>query len=281
MSTRKGEITAQTLLKAYAIGIFPMAESRDDPTIYWIDPDKRGVIPMDAFHVPARLRRTVRSDKFAVTINRDFPAVIDGCAASGKGRANSWINKRVRELYCALHKIGNAHSVEVYYEHMLVGGLYGVSIGGAFFGESMFSRERDASKVALVHLVARLRVGGYVLLDTQFITDHLKQFGAIEIPRADYQRRLKGALLQKGDFYSLKPSGATRGSSAGGGFAGGGTAAGGGALGSAGGGVSSTGGGVSSTGGVGDWPSRPGAREGSGMASPTGSSVLQLTTHTS
>jgi leucyl/phenylalanyl-tRNA---protein transferase len=262
MSGRKGEITAQTLLKAYAIGIFPMAESRDDPSIYWIDPDKRGVIPLESFHVPTRLRRTVRSDFYSVTINSAFPDVIEGCAAPGAGRSNSWINKRVRDLYVALHRLGHAHSVEVYEGNVLVGGLYGVSLGGAFFGESMFSRARDASKVALVHLVARLKFGGYVLLDTQFITDHLRQFGAIEIPRADYQRRLKGALLQRGDFYSLRPEGSLGGVP-------GGAASGGGV--SSGGGGSSGGAGVSSSG-----ISRSG-----GLASATGSSVLQLTTHTS
>jgi leucyl/phenylalanyl-tRNA--protein transferase len=265
MSGRKGEITAQTLLKAYAIGIFPMAESRDDPTIYWIDPDKRGVIPLESFHVPSRLRRTVRSDVYSVMINSAFADVIDGCAAPGAGRPNSWINKRVRELYIALHRLGHAHSVEVYQHNLLVGGLYGVSLGGAFFGESMFSRARDASKVALVHLVARLKYGGYVLLDTQFITDHLKQFGAIEIPRADYQRRLKGALLQRGDFYSLRPGGGISGAGVTG-VPGGATSGGG----------ASSGIGPSSTGGA-VWP----AASRGGMASGTGSSVLQLTTQTS
>src|SRR5215831_7888187 len=165
------EITPEVLLKAYACGIFPMAESADDPALYWIEPEKRGIIPLDRFHVPARLARTVRSDRFTVAIDRDFNAVLDGCAEPKAGRQRTWINARIRTLYRKLYERRHCHSVEVYHGDELVGGLYGVTLGRAFFGESMFHRVRDASKVALVHLVARLRAGGFKLLDTQFVTD--------------------------------------------------------------------------------------------------------------
>jgi leucyl/phenylalanyl-tRNA--protein transferase len=197
------EITPEVLLKAYACGIFPMAESADDPTLYWIEPDQRGIFPLDAFHVPARLARTVRSDRFTVAVNRDFDAVIDGCAEPDAGRSRTWINARIRSLYRKLHQRGDCHSVEVYEGEHLVGGLYGVSLGRVFFGESMFHRARDASKVALVHLVARLKAGGYRLLDTQFVTDHLKTFGAIEVPRQRYHRLLEDALTGQADFGAL------------------------------------------------------------------------------
>jgi leucyl/phenylalanyl-tRNA--protein transferase len=197
------EITPEVLLKAYACGIFPMAENADDPALYWIEPEKRGIIPLDTFHVPSRLARTVRSTPLAVAVDRDFDAVIDGCAEPTRGRARTWINARIRTLYCRLHRRGHCHSVEVYDGDALVGGLYGVSLGGVFFGESMFSRVRDASKIALVHLVARLRAGGYQLLDTQFVTDHLRTFGATEVPRQRYQRLLEAALAGKGDFGAL------------------------------------------------------------------------------
>ena len=150
-----------------------MAENADDPSLYWIEPEQRGVIPLDGFHLPRRLARTVRTDRYKVYIDRDFAAVLDGCAAPGKDRARTWINTRIRSLYTRLHEIGHCHSVEVYDGEKLVGGLYGVRLGRAFFGESMFHLERDASKIALVHLVARLRAGGFSLLDTQFVTDHL------------------------------------------------------------------------------------------------------------
>ena len=197
------EITPEVLLKAYACGIFPMAESAEDPALYWIEPEKRGVIPLDRFHVPARLARTVRSDRFTVAVDRDFDAVIAGCAAPMPGRARTWINTRIRTLYRKLYERGDCHTVEVYEDGALVGGLYGVSLGRAFFGESMFHRARDASKVALVHLVARLKAGDYRLLDTQFVTDHLKTFGAVEVARPDYHKLLDAALVGEGDFGAL------------------------------------------------------------------------------
>jgi leucyl/phenylalanyl-tRNA--protein transferase len=197
------EITPEVLLKAYACGIFPMAESADDPTLYWIEPEKRGIIPLDAFHVPARLARTVRNTAYTVAINRDFDAVIDGCAEPGAGRTRTWINERIRTLYRRLHEYGHCHSVEVYDGDHLVGGLYGVSLGAVFFGESMFHRARDASKIALVHLVARVRAGGYRLLDTQFVTDHLTTFGACEVSRRQYHKLLDAALAGEGRFDAL------------------------------------------------------------------------------
>jgi leucyl/phenylalanyl-tRNA---protein transferase len=197
------EITPEVLLKAYACGIFPMAESAEDPALYWIEPEKRGIIPIDRFHVPARLARTVRSDCFTVTVNRDFDGVIDGCAASLPDRPRTWINDRIRTLYRKLHERRHCHSIEVYDGDDLVGGLYGVTLGRAYFGESMFHRARDASKVALVHLVARLKAGGFRLLDTQFVTDHLKNFGAVEMPRRQYHKLLEAALVGESDFMAL------------------------------------------------------------------------------
>jgi leucyl/phenylalanyl-tRNA--protein transferase len=187
-------ITPEILLAAYAQGIFPMAERRDDPTLFWVSPDRRGIIPLDDFHIPRRLARTVRSARFAVTSDTAFPDVIRACAEAAPGRKESWINAEIIRLYSALHASGHAHTIECWRDGALVGGLYGVSLGGAFFGESMFSRQRDASKVALVHLVAQLKRGGYVLLDAQFLTAHLAQFGTHEIPRAAYLRRLGEAL---------------------------------------------------------------------------------------
>jgi leucyl/phenylalanyl-tRNA--protein transferase len=183
-----------------------MAESADDNTLYWIEPENRGVIPMDAFRITSRLARTVRSDRFTVTVNRDFDAVIAGCAAPQPGRGRTWINTRIRNLYRKLHERGHCHSIEVYDGDTLVGGLYGVTLARAFFGESMFHSARDASKVALVHLVARLRAGGFLLLDTQFVTDHLKTFGAIEIPRREYHKELEAALVGQADFAALSLS---------------------------------------------------------------------------
>ena len=197
------EITSEVLLKAYACGIFPMAESADDPALYWIEPEKRGVIPLDRFHVPARLARTVRSDRFTVLIDRDFNGVLDGCAEPQQGRQRTWINARIRTLYRKLYERRHCHSVEVYDGDELVGGLYGVTLGRAFFGESMFHRARDASKVALVHLVARLRAGGFKLLDTQFVTEHLMTFGAVEVPQRQYHKLLEAALSGEGDFAAL------------------------------------------------------------------------------
>jgi leucyl/phenylalanyl-tRNA--protein transferase len=194
------EITPEVLLKAYACGIFPMAESAEDPALYWIEPERRGIIPLKGFHVPARLARTVRADRFTVLCNRDFDGVIDGCAEPNPGRGRTWINTRIRKLYRGLFAIGHCHTVEVYDGDDLVGGLYGVSLGRAFFGESMFHHARDASKIALVHLVARLKAGGFTLLDTQFVTDHLKTFGALEVPRRQYQKMLDAALGDIADF---------------------------------------------------------------------------------
>ncbi|HEY0223227.1 MAG TPA: leucyl/phenylalanyl-tRNA--protein transferase [Pseudolabrys sp.] len=197
------EITPEVLLKAYACGIFPMAESADDPALYWIEPDMRGIIPLDGFHVPARLARTLRATPFTVFVDRDFDAVIDGCAEAKPDRTRTWINERIRKIYRSLFDHGHAHSVEVYDGGDLVGGLYGVSLGAAFFGESMFHRARDASKIALVHLVARLRAGGYRLLDTQYVTDHLKTFGAAEVPKRRYHKLLEEAVEAGGDFGAL------------------------------------------------------------------------------
>jgi leucyl/phenylalanyl-tRNA---protein transferase len=208
------EITPEVLLKAYACGIFPMAESADDPGIHWIEPPERGVIPLDQFHVPSRLARTVRSQRFVIAINRDFESVLDGCAEPQPGRSRTWINARIRGLYRKLYDIGHCHTVEAYEDGVLVGGLYGVCLGRAFFGESMFHRARDASKVALVHLVARLKAGGFQLLDTQFVTEHLKTFGAIEVPRRHYHKLLEAALVGEADFAVFSDAGAMTGAEA-------------------------------------------------------------------
>jgi leucyl/phenylalanyl-tRNA--protein transferase len=197
------EITPEVLLRAYACGIFPMAESADDPTLFWVEPEMRGVIPLPGLRVPSRLARTVRSDAFAVTVNTSFKAVISGCAAPQPGRDDTWINKRIRDLYIGLHQLGHCHSVEVWQNDDLVGGLYGVSLGRAFFGESMFHRTRDASKVALVHLVARLIAGGFELLDTQYVTEHLRSLGAVEISRRRYCTLLDKAIKGEADFQKL------------------------------------------------------------------------------
>jgi leucyl/phenylalanyl-tRNA--protein transferase len=198
------EITPEVLLKAYACGIFPMAESAEDPALYWIEPPERGIIPLQTFHVPSRLARTVRADRFSVAINRDFEGVLDGCAEPQPGRSRTWINGRIRSLYRKLYDIGHCFSIEAYEDGALAGGLYGVCLGRAFFGESMFHRARDASKVALVHLVARLRAGGFTLLDTQFVTAHLRTFGALEVPRERYHRLLEEALVGEADFAALR-----------------------------------------------------------------------------
>ncbi len=187
-------LTPDILLRAYAEGLFPMAERRDDPTLYWVSPEKRGVLPLNGFHVPHRLARTIRSGRFTVTADRAFTEVMRACAAPAPGRQESWINEEIVRLYSALHAGGHAHSVESWRDGELVGGLYGVRLGAAFFGESMFSRQTDASKVALVGLVNALKRGGFVLLDTQFITSHLARFGALEIPRARYLALLADAI---------------------------------------------------------------------------------------
>jgi leucyl/phenylalanyl-tRNA---protein transferase len=194
------EITPTILLKAYASGIFPMAESADDPSIFWVDPEMRGVLPLETFHLPRSLAKVIRRETFVVRFDTAFPAVLDGCAEPASGREETWINADIRDLYLALHRMGFAHSVESWRDGQLVGGLYGVSLGGAFFGESMFSRVPDASKVALAFLIERLRSGGYRLLDTQFVTAHLQRFGAIEIPRAAYREQLAAALAAEAAF---------------------------------------------------------------------------------
>ncbi len=200
------EITPQVLLKAYACGIFPMAESAEDNALYWIEPERRGVLPLDQMHVPRRLQRIIRRDDFEVRIDNNFKGVIEGCASSRPGRRSTWINKRIRELYAELFKLGYCHTVETWRNNKLVGGLYGVHLGGAFFGESMFSDANDASKVALVYLVARLNYGGFKLLDTQFVTHHLKRFGTVEVAREEFQRLLERALSRRGDFLGLPAS---------------------------------------------------------------------------
>jgi leucyl/phenylalanyl-tRNA--protein transferase len=206
MSRRHPEVTPDLLLRAYGVGVFPMAESRHSDRLYWLDPALRGVLPIDdGFHLPRRLMRTALSDRFAVTADREFAAVLRGCAEPAPGRLDTWINPDIERLFGALHARGAAHSIETWQDGRLVGGLYGVRLGGAFFGESMFSRATDASKVALVHLVARLRLGGFVLLDTQFLTSHLARFGAVEIPKAEYKRRLADALEVPARWHAEMP----------------------------------------------------------------------------
>ena len=201
------EITADLLLRAYAAGFFPMAERRDSPSLFWVSPEERGIVPLDTFHIPKRLGRVVKSDRFEVRVDTAFPDVIAACAEPRPGHPESWINSEIVSLYCELHARGSAHSVECWRNGRLVGGLYGVQLGAAFFGESMFSLERDASKMALVHLVARLKRGGFRLLDAQFFTAHLAQFGAISIPRDEYLHRLDKALACAAEFYCPAPSG--------------------------------------------------------------------------
>lgn len=182
------------LLRAYACGVFPMADDRDADKVFWVEPKKRGVLPLDRFHLSHSLAKTLRSDRFVVTVDQAFEQVIAGCAAPTPDRPGTWINTQIEQACVQLHGRGHAHSVETWLDGQLVGGLYGIKLGGAFFGESMFSRARDASKVALAHLVARLRVGGFRLLDCQFITDHLASLGAVEIGRDDYVALLDSAL---------------------------------------------------------------------------------------
>jgi leucyl/phenylalanyl-tRNA---protein transferase len=202
------EITPQVLLKAYACGIFPMAESAHDSALYWIEPERRGILPLDGLHVPRRLARTIRSGRYEVRVDHDFDAVIEACAAPRTGRRSTWINNRIRSLYRELFTMGHCHTVEVWHDGRLVGGLYGVHLGRAFFGESMFSLARDASKIALVYLVARLKYGGFLLLDTQFVTDHLARLGAIEVGRPEFQRLLDIALSGSGGIGASSAAGA-------------------------------------------------------------------------
>lgn len=187
-------ITPDLLLRAYASGLFPMADSADDPELFWVEPELRGVLPLDGFHVPRRLQRTIRQSPFEIRVNTAFDQVVACCAESVANRPSTWINSTIAELYGSLHRLGHAHSVEAWQGEQLVGGLYGVSLRRAFFGESMFSRATDASKICLVHLVERLRTRGFVLLDTQFSTEHLQRFGVIDVPREDYAVMLARAL---------------------------------------------------------------------------------------
>lgn len=196
-------LTPDLLLRAYAYGVFPMGEDRDDPKVFWVDPPQRGIFPLDSFHVPRRLARLVAADRFSVSHDTGFRDVMRACAEPAPGRTRTWINDTIIDVYCELFARGFAHSIECRLDGELVGGLYGVSIGAAFFGESMFSRTTDASKVALVHLVARLRTGRFLLLDTQFVTEHLARFGAVEVSRMRYRRLLRAAIGEQADFDSL------------------------------------------------------------------------------
>ena len=193
-------IPPDLLLRAYASGVFPMAEAADDPEIFWVRPESRGIIPLDEFHIPKSLAKTLRQQRFEIRFDNDFAAVIYGCAEARQDRETTWINEPIREAYAELFARRHCHTVEAWRDGQLVGGLYGVSLGRVFFGESMFSRETDASKVCLVHLVERLRERDFALLDTQFTTDHLKRFGAIDVPRAKYERMLEEALQGEARF---------------------------------------------------------------------------------
>lgn len=201
--------TTSDLLACYERGVFPMGDARHDPNLFLVDPDMRGIIPLKGFHIPKRLVRRVRQDPFRITVDHAFSRVMEMCAESAEGRESTWINSPILNLYSALHREGHAHSVECWDRDELVGGLYGVSLGGAFFGESMFSRATDASKIALVHLVARLIEGGYVLLDAQFHNPHLEQFGLYEMPRSEFKKALSAAIAVQADFYSAGADGLT------------------------------------------------------------------------
>ncbi|WP_127753208.1 leucyl/phenylalanyl-tRNA--protein transferase [Devosia sp. 1566] len=197
------EITPELIIRAYRAGIFPMAEDAADKDVFWVSPEMRGIIPLDGFHISASLRKAIRKSPFTIRVDTDFPAIIEGCATVGKDRRSTWINATIRSVYGELFRRGIAHTVEVWDGPDLVGGLYGLAIGGAFFGESMFHRATNASKMALAHLVDRLNAGGFTLLDTQFVTDHLASLGGIEIARADYEERLGNALLLQGDWHAI------------------------------------------------------------------------------
>lgn len=199
------DITPELLLRAYSIGLFPMSEGADDPGLFWVEPERRGVMPLDGFHLPRRLARTLRQERFDVRVDTAFDAVIAACAEPRLSQSETWINGRIRTIYGELFRRGHVHTVECWEEGALVGGLYGVSLGRAFFGESMFHLATDASKVALCHLVARLRIGGFVLLDAQFQTDHLAQFGTVEVPRQRYRRMLSEALAGEGVWMRAGP----------------------------------------------------------------------------
>ncbi|WP_224702566.1 leucyl/phenylalanyl-tRNA--protein transferase [Devosia aquimaris] len=197
------EITPELIVRAYSAGIFPMSEDAEDENLFWVSPEHRGVIPLDGFRLSTSLRKAIRKSGFTVKVDTDFAAIIHGCATVGEDRDTTWINGTIRQVYGELFSRGIAHTVEVWDGSDLVGGLYGLAIGGAFFGESMFHRRTNASKIAMAHLVARLNAGGFVLLDTQFLTDHLASLGGIEIPRRDYEERLADALLHQGDWDAL------------------------------------------------------------------------------
>lgn len=205
MSSEYPSVTPEIILKAYTVGIFPMAESADDTGLFWVEPKMRGIIPLDEFHVGKRLARTVRSNRFIVKADTDFGGVIEGCSQARSSGEKTWISRKIQQLYGELFNLGYCHTIAVYDGGKLVGGLYGIMLGSAFFGESMFHYESDASKVALVHLVARMKAGGFTLLDTQFLSDHLMQFGAIEISRHNYTKLLKQALERNAHWDSLPP----------------------------------------------------------------------------
>ena len=202
------EITPELIIRAYRAGIFPMSEDAEDEDLFWVSPEMRGIIPLEGFHVSASLRKAIRKSGFVVRTDTDFAAIIEGCATVGADRDSTWINRTIRSVYGELFRRGVAHTVEVWDGADLVGGLYGLAIGGAFFGESMFHRRTNASKIAMAHLVDRLRAGGFVLLDTQFVTPHLASLGGIEIPREEYEDRLADALLVEGDWSALDRSAA-------------------------------------------------------------------------
>ncbi len=197
------ELTPELIIRAYQAGIFPMAEDETSTELFWVSPLKRGIIPLEDYHISRSLKKTLRNHPYQVKVDTDFDAVIEGCATEGEDRESTWINKDIRRLYGALFERGVVHTVEVWDGAELVGGLYGVSLGAAFFGESMFHRRTDCSKIAMAHLLRRLEAGGYQLLDTQFVTDHLKTFGGIEIPREDYEMRLSAALKRRGDYFAV------------------------------------------------------------------------------
>ncbi len=197
------DLTPELIVRAYQAGIFPMAESADSPDLFWVSPEMRGIIPLDAWHLSKSLRKTLKRHQYTIRVDTDFDAVIEGCATEGEDRDDTWINPEIRRLYGALFKRGIAHTVEVWDGPELVGGLYGLSLGAAFFGESMFHRRTDCSKIAMAHLLERLNAGGYRLLDTQFVTDHLKTFGGTEIAREDYELRLSDAIKRRGDYFAI------------------------------------------------------------------------------
>jgi len=201
------ELTPELIVRAYQAGIFPMAENEDSPDLFWVSPQQRGIIPLDDFHISRSLRKTLRTNPYTVRVDTDFAAVIEGCATEGEDRLSTWINAEIRRLYGALFDRGIVHTVEVWDGPELVGGLYGVSLGAAFFGESMFHRKTDCSKIAMAHLLHRLNAGGYRLLDTQFVTDHLRTFGGTEIPRESYELRLADALKHQGDYFAIDRDG--------------------------------------------------------------------------